>query len=178
MKKAISLLLALMLLFSLAACQNNEVRPEVSNDLAQKLTAHKWRYQHKSGFDGSVDLGVVGFSYELGLEFRNDGTWEATLDNKGKLGSVETSSTSSVPGTWKLNGNELTVVIEHPARLKTTRVLQFDESMNDETAPQTQKDMPTPDLSLLFDKTDGSDKQRWYVSDKYFYFVDFLFSAE
>ena len=179
MKKAVSLLLALIFLLSLTACQKNEESPAAAqNSLAQKLTAHKWRYQHKAGFDGSVDLGIAGFSYELTLQFREDGTWEATLDNTGKLGSAVTSSTHSVPGTWKLNGTELTVEIEHAARMKTTRVLQFDESMTDENAAETQKNLPAPDLSLFFDKTDGSEKQRWYVSDKYFYFVNFLFSAE
>ena len=178
MKKAISLLLALILILSLCACQNKEESPASANNLAQKLTAHTWRYQHKAGFDGAVDFGVLGFSYDLTLQFHEDGTWKATLDNSGKLGSAVTSSTHSVPGTWKLNGTELTVEIEHPTRLKTTRVLQFDESMTDESALETQKNLPAPDLSLFFDKTDGSEKQSWYVSDKYFYFVSFLFSAE
>lgn len=178
MKKAISLLLAMMMVLSLSACQNKEESAASSNGLAEKLTAHKWRYQHKAGFDGAVDFGVLGFRYDLTLEFRGDGTWEATLENSGKIGSAVTSSAHSLPGTWKLSGTELTVEAETAAHLKTTRVLQFDESMTDANAPETQKSLPAPDLSLFFDKTDGSDKQHWYVSDKYFYFVNFLFSAE
>ena len=118
-------------------------------------------------------------SYKWLLELKDDGTWAMDMDN-----SVDDESAShTLRGTWKLEGTTLTVVMkdEEISEFNTTEVLEFADDLTDE---KIEKDGITPEISSNPNDTSTDDllnyspQTKWYVSDKYFCFYTFLFTAE
>ena len=118
-------------------------------------------------------------SYKWLLELKDDGTWAMDMDN-----SVDDESAShTLRGTWKLEGTTLTVVMkdEEISEFNTTEVLEFADDLTDE---KIENDGIIPEISTnpndnsTDDLLNYSPQTKWYVSDKYFCFYTFLFTAE
>lgn len=169
--KKLALLLSAIMILLLASCapaQDNSAK----KSLSEMLTSHKWRYSLQEG-------GAMKLSYKWLLELKDDGTWAMDMDN-----SVDDESAShTLRGTWKLDGKTLTVVMkdEEISEFNTTEVLEFADDLTDE---KIEKDGIIPEISTnpndnsTDDLLNYSPQTKWYVSDKYFCFYTFLFTAE
>lgn len=155
----------------LAACTPSQDQ-STNNGLSKLLTAHKWRYTYHD--DGET----LKLDYDWLLQLKADGTWAMDMEN-----SVNDDSVShTLKGTWELDETTLTVVMKDDeiSEFNSTQVLEFADDLTDEkiekdgletmmtTFPDYQSD------NVLSNQNTG----KWYVSDKYFCFFTFLFTAE
>lgn len=169
--KKLSVILTVLMVLLLAACMPAQ-KKSAKKSLSEMLTSHKWRISSQQ--DGDLKLNDNWL-----LELKNDGTWAMDMDSK-----VDDSDAShTLRGTWSLDGTTLTVVMkdEEIPEFNSTDVLTFSDTMTDEIiekdgvfpiVPTTPNDS-SPD-ELLYIRPE----LKWYVSDKYFCFDTFLFTAE
>ena len=168
--KKLSLILAAVMILLLASCAS-ALESSAKKRLDEMLTSHKWRYSLQED-DG------INMSYIWLLELKDDGTWSMDMDNSfdGE------SATHTLRGTWKLDGTALTVVMkdEELSEFNETEVFEFADDLTDEII---EKQGLTPGLlaypgTLIDDPLNYSPQVKWYVSDKYFCYGTFVFTAE
>ncbi|MEE1219222.1 MAG: hypothetical protein U0L20_04800 [Ruminococcus sp.] len=169
MKKLLIIISAFIILL-FTSCAFIQSTPD-EEKLAELLTSHKW---HDLLIDNEkIDYGK-DLNYNWVLQFKDDGTFamdmENTVDNKTIYHTLR--------GTWELDDTVLTILMvdEEISEFNTTMVLKFADNMTDEIIEKDGIDSMIPDYNE--GKFSPPPEMQWYVSEKYFCFESFLFTAE
>ncbi len=178
MKKLLSILLVLVLLFSLAACGGGE--SEKPADLSKLMTSHKWHWESGSLSDYLSSTDSFECYYDWTLSVQEDGTWSMEMLSRLKEDGKDNKSSHTLKGTWSLKDKELTVVMkdEEVSEFNETDIFDYAEDVDDSSVGK----LSEMDAGLLenidFMSMGESPHLYWYVSEKYFFVARTLFTAE